>query len=304
MTTDRPQPPVPASAVLLMRGRRRRLFAALAELADWGIAPVDSLPIAAGSCGDDDLRRHVLGLHEGLQQGLTPVQAFEADGAFWGQRTLRVIRRHGEQRTGQAFHRLARGAGEPVLQRPLVSCFGISRRRTVVAVSVLSLFAALWLPILPHQRLADGRVAIAFFGRHESLIQGSYDLDLGAALARDAIALRDLEWEPGRGTRPRDRLRQVLVERTGDRRIASCIVSYAIVLPLLANAHHLVSSLDRLAPSPVPMVWFLRRIILGQWMARHSAEDVIVVTERTDAGYAQALVKLSELCPDIEPDRH
>lgn len=297
------QPSAGASAALLCQGRRRGLFAVLAQLADLGIAPVDSLPIAAASCGDDLLASHACRLHAAVQQGQSLLQAFQSDETFWGKGTIRVISRSGSDQPARAFHQLARGAAEPWSQRALVSCFGISRRRSALSVAALLAGLALWLPILPHQRGADGRVIIDAFGRHESLMPGDYDIDIKAALTRSSIPVKDLDWESGDGGATLQSLRKVLQERTGRPRIASCLASYSNVLAMLAGYHEVLSYRDRLAPSPVPMVWLIRRIRLERWMALKNAADTRFISDAPVTGYSRSLAKLAQECPEIQPDR-
>jgi hypothetical protein len=271
-----------------VKARNRRLFfRALAKLDDWLVPPQQSLPIAARAAGCPAINSHALALQAQLQQGKTLSQAFEFDQAFWGERTVRLLRQLGESKAGAAFQRLAGGAAEHPLQRTSVSCFGMGWRRRLLSVAVLVAVAGFFLPILIHVRSGDGLPLIvvpsprfpyvASNNNHYELLGTGWlsgplpqwkrywqvvnynDITLHAAgdlrpLAKNLALQRNTPGITGDLARYFQKLNEVI----GDPQTVACYLETRKRLYPMAAQVELLVSLDQLVVSPVPAVWLQR----------------------------------------------
>jgi hypothetical protein len=285
-TTSHPGEP---SASQPTPGQYRKLFQMLSELITWGTPLVDALSVAERGCADTTLSDHIQRLRSRLEPGATLPQAFVEDEAFWGRRTVGVINRLGQQQPARAFRRLAAGAGEHPLRRPLVSCFGMGRLRSTLSVALLLSAVAIMLPTLPYQRQADGLIVVTAFGRHESLMPGLYDTNVEGALDRNAITIHD---DPSN----LKELTAVLARRTKQPQIATCITASLLKTALLAAELDSASQLSRLAPSPVPAVWLVRKLKLESLIA---IKRYVQNSDGFD-NYFNDMNRLAKDCPQLQ----
>lgn len=255
-------------------------------LDDWQVPITQALPIAAKASTSAVLTDRALALQAALVRGESLAQAFARDRTFWGQRTLRLLTRDGDNHPGSVFRRLSAGAAEPPLQRVFNSCFGMGwRRRIVSAVACLGI-AAPGLPVLPHFEDQAGRFWVVPFPLFPSL---ALVRDPYATFASGRLRGPDSQWEGFRNlavlmdtpgiagdVRP-EALRRLpqWLDRPGAvgdqaryiRRLSNAIDDRSLVGCFLEMRRHLYAmtyevetsvALDRLVVSPVPAIWLQR----------------------------------------------
>ncbi|MFM7311683.1 MAG: hypothetical protein ACKO0M_00680 [Cyanobium sp.] len=235
-----------------------------------------AIPIAARGCGDETLAAHADHLAQRLAEGRPFAEALEADQPYWGRRSVAVIRRRQQSDLAGAFRRLAAGAGEHPLQRPVVACSDRSIGRALWGSAVLLVLAAACLPVLPHGREGHGRIRV--LGMAEGTIADPYAL----------LSTHDpLRWSA--------ELRRALameVVRPGSQNALSCPQSAALNLRLVARELDLERALTSLQPSPVPIIWAER------WLVVEGLLRPMSTTGQLEMG-RWAVDRLVRRCPEL-----
>jgi hypothetical protein len=248
----------------------------MAQLQTWGTPPAVAVPIASRSSGDGTLSAHAQTLAQRLADGLSLAEAFDGDREYWGQRSIAIIRRDGQSNPVRAFRRLAAGAGEHPLQRPVVSCRGLSPSRVLLGSAALLVLAAACLPVLPHER--EGKDRIRVLGIAEGTIPDAYAL----------LSLND----PRRLSPEVERSLAMDVMRPGAGRHRSCLQSAALSLRNVSRELDLERALTSLQPSPVPIIWVERWLVVETLLRP--------ITTTGQLGMGQRVVdQLVRRCPEL-----
>lgn len=255
---------------------KRRFFLAICRLLSWDVPLGDAIPIAACGCKDKQLSTQASILETCIRKGQTLVNAMENNAPYWGYRTIEIIRRHGEANIAKAARKIAGGAAEPILQRPLISCLNVERNHWLVIGSALIVVAGLCLPILPYAREDNGRIRV--FGSAEGTIQEIYA----------PLSINDPEKLSPEFTNSFKTTRTLHSNKHEDK----CIQDAAAKLAFIASELDRDRMLTSLQPSPVPIIW------LERWLVVETLIRPIATTGQLGIG-KQAIEQLIQRCPQL-----
>jgi len=255
---------------------RRRFFLTISKLLSWGVPLGEALSIAASSCKDQRLSNQTGKLVTCIRQGQTLVDAMSNSATYWGHRTIEVIRRYGEEDIGQASRRIAAGAGEPSLQRPLISCLNVGCNQWLVIGSALVVAAGLCLPILPYTREDNGRIRV--LAGAEGTITNIY-----APLSINNPERLSPEFPQS--------FNATRILRA-NKQEHKCIQHAAAKLAFIASELDRDRMLTSLQPSPVPIIW------LERWLVVETLLRPMATTGQLGMG-KKAIDQLIQRCPHL-----